>query len=480
MAFVFSGCGGGGDDSPTPTINPQNTKPTATFTTLTAIEDTNKTATLTATDADGDTLTFHKVTDPSNGIVTIDTNGTFTYTPNVNYNGADSFTYKVNDNTIDSATQTVNITISSVNDTPTINPQNTKLLVTEDIAKTSTLTATDADGDTLTFHKVTDPSNGIVTIDTNGTFTYTPNVNYNGADSFTYKVNDNTIDSATQTVNITITSVNDIPTINTIFSNISIDDNTSKKLDINISDIDGDSLTLSIDTNDTNLTITPNFTNPLAQADYKNITLDFNISSEYNISALVKVTLTLSDDESNDTKSFDVNITNTQESYVFNIGKLATGQTTTYKEFDDGNTTRGTKRNFTNNGNDTVTDNVTKLMWQNEAYTSAEATAYSNDTEVGKALHWATAKTYCENLTLASKNDWYLPTIEELVSITDKGKSNPSIDPAFTNVVSSYYWSATTYASDTSNAWYVYFDYGYDYNYYKTSTYYVRCVRPAD
>jgi hypothetical protein len=149
------------------------------------------------------------------------------------------------------------------------------------------------------------------------------------------------------------------------------------------------------------------------------------------------------------------------------LGRLRTGQTTTYVEHDDGNTTRGIARSFTNNGDDTVTDNATGLMWQDDA---AVKTNDQNQTD---------AIIYCENLNFAGYTDWYLPSVEELVSITDKERTNPTIDPTFTNVVSSRYWSSTTYVSNTSVAWAVYFYRGDDSTYTNTYEHYVRCVRAS-
>ena len=94
--------------------------PVATLATVSAVEDTAKTGTLTGTDPEGSALTFAKVADPSHGTVTINAStGAYVYTPASNYNGADSFTFKVNDGTADSATSTASITVSAVNDAPT-------------------------------------------------------------------------------------------------------------------------------------------------------------------------------------------------------------------------------------------------------------------------------------------------------------------------------------------------------------------------
>lgn len=70
---------------------------------------------------------------------------------------------------------------------------------------------TDIDGDALTAVLVTGPTHGALTLNANGSFTYTPAVNFNGTDSFTYKANDGTADSGTATVTLTVTPVNDPP-----------------------------------------------------------------------------------------------------------------------------------------------------------------------------------------------------------------------------------------------------------------------------
>ncbi|MBW2311932.1 MAG: DUF1566 domain-containing protein [Deltaproteobacteria bacterium] len=119
---------------------------------------------------------------------------------------------------------------------------------------------------------------------------------------------------------------------------------------------------------------------------------------------------------------------------------------------------------YTDNGDGTVTDNVTTLMWQQE-----------ND-DTGRT--WDEACTYCDNLTLAGYSDWRLPSAMELMSIVDYGNYDPSIDETyFPGTNASDYWSATTYASNSSYAWLVYFSYGSVFSYFKSGDYYVRCVR---
>jgi hypothetical protein len=93
------------------------------------------------------------------------------------------------------------------------------------------------------------------------------------------------------------------------------------------------------------------------------------------------------------------------------------------------------------------------------------------------AYAWANAITYCEDLDLGGYTDWRLPYEYELQSIVDYSRYNPAIDMVAFPDTRSYYWSSSTYANNTLYAWYVYFSDGYVSSYYKTNTFYVRCVR---
>ncbi len=202
------------------------------------------------TDADSDPLTAIKVTDPANGSVVLNSDGSFTYTPNADFNGSDSFTYKANDGTADSNIATVTITVNSVNDAPVAvadsysTNEDTPLVV----AVSGVLgNDSDVDGDSLSAIKVTDPSNGSVLLNSDGSFTYTPNTNFNGSDSFTYKANDGTVDSNTVIVSITVNPVNNAP--------VAVDDSASTNEDTlvttgdvlsNDTDVDGDTLSVSV------------------------------------------------------------------------------------------------------------------------------------------------------------------------------------------------------------------------------------------
>ena len=100
---------------------------------------------------------------------------------------------------------------------------------------------------------------------------------------------------------------------------------------------------------------------------------------------------------------------------------------------------------YTDNGDGTVTDKITGLMWQ-------QSSAPSTMTQ-------AAALTYCSTmLTAGGHSDWRLPTKIELLSILDYAKaSGPTINAIFTITQANWYWTATTFALDTSQAWFVSF-----------------------
>ncbi|MDQ3980302.1 MAG: cadherin-like domain-containing protein [Actinomycetota bacterium] len=165
------------------------------------------------TDVDGDALTAVKVSDPAQGAVTLNANGSFTYTPNANFNGSDTFTYKARGGGADSAPITVTVTVTPVADVPVAVADS--FTTDEDIPLTVDAPGvlgndTDPEGG-LSALKVSNPSHGTLVLNTNGSFTYTPAANFNGTDSFTYKANDGTADSNTVTVTIAVNAVNDAP-----------------------------------------------------------------------------------------------------------------------------------------------------------------------------------------------------------------------------------------------------------------------------
>jgi len=138
-------------------------------------------------------------------------------------------------------------------------------------------------------------------------------------------------------------------------------------------------------------------------------------------------------------------------------------------------------KRYKDNGNGTVSDPKTGLMWQQK--------------DDGVPRTWDEAKAYCENLELTGQGDWRLPNKEELLSIADYGRVNPAIDmDCFPGTKSSFYWSSSAYTNPhrKTAAWAIAFGYGGIYGsisysaekkgwplkgLYRTSCTYVRCVR---
>ena len=197
-----------------PTFVDNNNSPVGDTLSFTTDEDTPVNGTLSASDEDGDSLSFTKATDPSNGTVVVDENGDWTYTPNENYNGDDSFTVVVSDGQGGTDIITVNVGVTPVNDLPV--GEDVSVTTDEDTPVSGSLTATDADNDQLTFSKGTEPSNGSVVVDENGNWTYTPDENYNGSDSFTVVVDDGQGGTDTITVDVGVTPIPSVSITETV------------------------------------------------------------------------------------------------------------------------------------------------------------------------------------------------------------------------------------------------------------------------
>ena len=184
-------------------VNSVNDPPVADDQAVSTDEDTLVAITLTASDVDGDSLTYSVMSDPSHGTLS-GTAPDVTYTPDPDYTGPDSFTFQANDGQADSNIATVSITVTPVNNAPVADDQ--AVSTDEDTPVAITLTASDVDGDLLTYSVVSDPSHGTLS-GTAPDVTYTPDPGYNGSDSFTFKANDGQADSNTATVSITVTAL---------------------------------------------------------------------------------------------------------------------------------------------------------------------------------------------------------------------------------------------------------------------------------
>ncbi|HIF9086901.1 TPA: Ig-like domain-containing protein, partial [Photobacterium damselae] len=248
--------GNGGTDTITVTVNvtPVNDAPVGENVTTETQEETAVTGQLTATDADGDNLTFKPGTNPENGSVTINADGSWEYVPNPDFNGEDSFTVVVDDGNGGSDTITVTVNVTPTNDAPIGDDVGTE--TQEDTAVTGQLTATDVDGDNLTFKQGSDPTNGQVTVNPDGSWEYVPNPDFNGEDSFTVVVDDGNGGSDTITVTVNVTPVNDAPVGEDVSAETQ--EETAVIDQLTATDVDGDNLTFKPGTNPENGQVTVN------------------------------------------------------------------------------------------------------------------------------------------------------------------------------------------------------------------------------
>jgi hypothetical protein len=218
-------------------------------------------------DIDGDSLTVNTtpVTDVSNGTLTLNSDGTFTYIPDSDFNGVDSFVYEINDGNGGTDTATVTIIVNPVNDDFTDN--NETITVNEDsgsntgnvidgssvdgpLSVTTFMVAGDAtvyqadgsgSGDTATISGV-----GTLQIQSDGSYDFTPAANYNGpVPVVTYTLTDGSGTDDTSTLTISVDAVNDPVIAVDDVMNTAQDTPVSLDVTTNDTDVDGDTLTVT-------------------------------------------------------------------------------------------------------------------------------------------------------------------------------------------------------------------------------------------
>ncbi|MCR9725225.1 tandem-95 repeat protein [Vibrio parahaemolyticus] len=203
-------------------------------------------------EGDGKVVALDTNNGPANGTVSVNPDGSVTYTPNDNYHGTDSFTYIVTSGGVSEST-TVSVDVTPVNDAP---------VAKDDIATTQEDTAvtidvlpndTDVDGDKLSIQSASVPeAQGKVEI-VDGKLVFTPAENFNGDAEITYTVTDGALtDQAT--VKVTVNAVNDTPVVESNIADQALaEDFTPYTIDLNtafsdVDNVDGE-LTFSVSGN---------------------------------------------------------------------------------------------------------------------------------------------------------------------------------------------------------------------------------------
>ncbi|MDR9829636.1 tandem-95 repeat protein, partial [Vibrio sp. FNV 38] len=204
-----------------------------------------------ASDVEGDDLSAANLIVDGNAEVTANDDGSFTITPDADWNGDIDMHFDITDGT-DVIQATADLTVNPVNDLP--QPQDQEFTIQEDGILTFTDAhllrgATDLEGDDLSVEGVSySGTDGILTDNGNGTYSFAPNENFNGDVEFSFEVSDGT-DIVTANVDVSVTPVDDAPTVEGNLSYTVNEDGeitlSQEQLLSNVSDVEGDDLSAS-------------------------------------------------------------------------------------------------------------------------------------------------------------------------------------------------------------------------------------------
>ena len=235
-------------------------------------------------------------------------------TPKPNLHGEAAIYVTVN-NGLETITEAMFITVLSVDDEPTftLDPSDVNYVTgTSDVNQT--ILVEDIDQDNIVY-TVTSADTSIVTVAIVGNKVIFTPVSQVVGQTTTIDVNA-TANGVTigKTITYTVIPPNNIPSIDTTFTNIVIDeDNGTINYELNVSDADGDELNVTVESNNTNiLTVSPSWSGLLNQAGYSQ-TLDFNTTTVQNAYGTVRVTIKANDGRANSTTSFDINVSSVDD-----------------------------------------------------------------------------------------------------------------------------------------------------------------------
>ena len=156
----------------------------------------------------GQSLTASVFSTTTHGTLTLNSNGTLSYTPAFGFTGTDSFSYQATNGTLTSTTVIDTITVSAPAHVITTAPDTLTVIAGQTLNTTAAngVLANDVDstGAAMTATLVANTTHGTLTLNANGSVAYTPNSNFTGTDSFTYKASDGSLTSGTTTVTINV------------------------------------------------------------------------------------------------------------------------------------------------------------------------------------------------------------------------------------------------------------------------------------
>lgn len=218
-----------------------NALPVVSQRTVTTAEDVPVLVAFAGFDADGDALSFRVIRPPSHGVLVDVPPNAVRYEPSPDFHGTDDFSFVANDQLADSAPAEVSITVTPVNDAPV--PAALTLTTNEDTPAAVTLSATDVDGDSLTFRITRAPHQGTLS-GMPPVVTYQPAEDFNGVDDFEWVASDGVTDSAVAAVTVTVRPVNDAPVASS--QALETRQATTLAVQLEASDVEGDALTYDV------------------------------------------------------------------------------------------------------------------------------------------------------------------------------------------------------------------------------------------
>ena len=262
-AVVSIDDGNGGVVEQTLNFNLSVSAPTLETTSVALDEDTTLTNSLHVNNPIGGELSYEIVEASGNGSFSLDTDGSYAYSPFTNYNGLDTVTIKVTNEYGLSSTQTLNLNITPINDAPELTEDTLNYTLKNIRVVQGQVEATDPDGDTLSYTVTTQANHGVVSVDAEGNWSYKADGSYNGSDSALISIDDGNGGVVTQTLNFEIQGYiyegEDLVIDDTIndtldISNLSKDDLSFKQSgdDLLITLLDANTITLKNYFTDTN------------------------------------------------------------------------------------------------------------------------------------------------------------------------------------------------------------------------------------
>ncbi|MDD2789857.1 MAG: SMP-30/gluconolactonase/LRE family protein [Sulfurimonas sp.] len=221
-----------------------------------------------------------------------------------------TFGFKVNDGDANAtATYTATINVNAVDDAPTLGALGNMISQEDADDFNITLNAVDVEGDTINYTVKSSNINIATVAMVAGKVVVSQVVNAFGLVNIEVNASANG-QSAIQSFDLNITAVNDAPLISTNFATVTMnEDNGTTSYDLNVSDADGDRLTITVESNNTSLlVVTPNFASELTSGEYSDVMLDFNLTTVSNANGSATITVKVNDGDLNATKTFTVNV----------------------------------------------------------------------------------------------------------------------------------------------------------------------------